>query len=83
MLAKCSTEHAPWYVIPSNHKWFRNLAVSQIICATLEDMGMKMPAPTVDIAAIRKSLRANTSAAADQRRPRHDANFGIEGTLPD
>jgi hypothetical protein len=45
-------------VIPSNHKWFRNLAVSQIICATLEDMGMKMPEPSVDIAAIGSSITA-------------------------
>jgi PPK2 family polyphosphate:nucleotide phosphotransferase len=54
MLEQCSTKHAPWYVIPSNHKWFRNLAVSQIICATMEELGMEMPQPTVDIAAIRK-----------------------------
>ncbi len=54
MLAKCSTKHAPWYVIPSNHKWFRNLAVSQIICEAMEDLGMKMPEPTVDISHIRK-----------------------------
>jgi hypothetical protein len=45
-------------LIPSNHKWFRNLAVSQIICATLEDMGMKMPEPSVDIAAIGSSITA-------------------------
>jgi PPK2 family polyphosphate:nucleotide phosphotransferase len=58
MLAECSTRHAPWYVIPSNHKWFRNLAVSQIICATMEDLGMKMPAPTVDIEQIRRQYHA-------------------------
>ncbi len=67
MLSKCSTKHAPWYVIPSNHKWFRNLAVSQIICATLADMGMKMPQPSVDIAAIRKLYH---QAAADQAKGR-------------
>ena len=52
MLVKCSTREAPWYVIPSNHKWFRNLAVSQIICDTMEDLKMKMPEPTVDLARI-------------------------------
>src|SRR5256885_349492 len=36
MLRKCSTKHAPWYVIPANRKWFRNLAVSQILCDELE-----------------------------------------------
>jgi len=48
-LTKCSTPHAPWYVIPSNKKWFRNLAVSHIIAETLEDLKMKFPAPTVDV----------------------------------
>lgn len=66
MLAKCSTEHAPWHVIPSNHKWFRNLAVSQIIAATLEDLRMKLPAPSVDLAAIRAAYHA---AAGDPAHP--------------
>ncbi|MBS0520659.1 MAG: polyphosphate kinase 2 family protein [Proteobacteria bacterium] len=55
MLERCSTEKAPWYVIPSNHKWFRNLAVSQIICDAMEKMDMKMPKPTVDLDHIRKA----------------------------
>lgn len=54
MLEKCSTKHAPWYVIPANHKWFRNLAVSQIVEKALDDMDLKMPQPTVDIEQIRK-----------------------------
>lgn len=54
MLAKCSTKHAPWYVIPSNHKWFRNLAVSKIIEETLDEMNLKLPAPTVDLEQIRR-----------------------------
>ena len=53
-LTKTSTEHAPWFVIPSNHKWFRDLAVSQIIARTMEDMKMQMPKPTVDLAKIRR-----------------------------
>lgn len=51
---KCSTEAAPWFVIPSDHKWFRNLAVSHIIVETMEKMGIKVPEPTVDLADIRK-----------------------------
>lgn len=54
MLTACSTPHAPWYAIPSNHKWFRNLAVSQIIRAAMDDLGMKLPEPTVDLAKIRQ-----------------------------
>ncbi len=37
-LSNCSTKHAPWFVIPSNNKWFRNLAVSQIVAEALDDM---------------------------------------------
>jgi PPK2 family polyphosphate:nucleotide phosphotransferase len=48
-LARCSTEAAPWYVIPANKKWFRNLAVSRILVETMEGFKMKFPKPTVDI----------------------------------
>jgi PPK2 family polyphosphate:nucleotide phosphotransferase len=58
MLEKCSTRYAPWYVIPSNHKWFRNLAVSHIIADTMDDLGMKMPKPTVDLDLIRQRYHA-------------------------
>ncbi|MEM8958468.1 MAG: polyphosphate kinase 2 family protein [Pseudomonadota bacterium] len=54
MLAKCSTKTAPWFVIPSNHKWFRNLAVSEIIIETLTRLKMKRPDPTVDLNEIRR-----------------------------
>jgi len=53
-LSKCSTEHAPWFIIPSNHKWFRNLAISRIVVEALQALDMKFPEPTVDINAIRK-----------------------------
>lgn len=48
-LARCSTPHAPWFVIPANKKWFRTLAVSHIIAETLEGMNMKFPPPSVDL----------------------------------
>ena len=43
LLSRCSTEYAPWYIIPSDHKWFRNLAVSQIILETLEGFDLHFP----------------------------------------
>jgi PPK2 family polyphosphate:nucleotide phosphotransferase len=49
MLNSCSTEWAPWYLIPANHKWFRNLAVSQIVVKTLEEMDLKFPKPSFDV----------------------------------
>jgi PPK2 family polyphosphate:nucleotide phosphotransferase len=63
MLEKCSTKHAPWYVIPSNHKWFRNLAISSIVAETLEGFRMKPPAPTVDLDKIRAQYHAAAKAA--------------------
>lgn len=63
MFSQTSKKHAPWYVIPSNHKWFRNLAVSQIAAATMEDIGFKTPKPTADLAVIRKEYH---EAARDE-----------------
>jgi len=42
-LGKTSTEWAPWYIVPSDHPWFRDLVVSQTIVAALEGMNMKYP----------------------------------------
>ncbi|HEY1338703.1 MAG TPA: polyphosphate kinase 2 family protein [Bryobacteraceae bacterium] len=52
-LTRCSTEAAPWYVIPSNHKWFRNLAVAQVLLETLEEMDLKFPKPVADLSGIK------------------------------
>jgi PPK2 family polyphosphate:nucleotide phosphotransferase len=43
VLSRCSTEYAPWFIIPADHKWFRNLAISRIIAETLEDFDMQFP----------------------------------------
>lgn len=56
--AKCSKSHAPRFIIPSNSKWFRNLAVAKIIADTLEAMDLKYPPPHVDLAEIRKLYHA-------------------------
>jgi PPK2 family polyphosphate:nucleotide phosphotransferase len=42
-LSKTSTDAAPWYVIPANHKWFRDLAVASILEATLDDLDPQYP----------------------------------------
>jgi PPK2 family polyphosphate:nucleotide phosphotransferase len=55
-IARTSTDRSPWYIIPSDHKWFRSLAVSQIIADTMEDMDLKLPPTHVDIAAIRRKF---------------------------
>jgi len=53
-LRRCGTENAPWFVIPSDRKWFRNLAISHIIIETMENLGIQVPKPTVNIADIRE-----------------------------
>ncbi len=46
VIAKTSTEHAPWYVVPADRKWYRNLCVARIMVDTLA--GLKMSLPKVD-----------------------------------
>lgn len=48
MLDKCSTAHAPWHVIPADHKWARNAAISAIVRETLETMNPQYPKPKWD-----------------------------------
>lgn len=43
-LSRTSTEHAPWYVVPANRKWYRNLVISQIIIDTMKGLNMSYPA---------------------------------------
>ncbi|HML75998.1 MAG TPA: polyphosphate kinase 2 family protein [Anaerohalosphaeraceae bacterium] len=50
---RCSTDYAPWYIIPANHKWFRNLAIARILAETLEGLKMTFPAPKYDVKKIK------------------------------
>ena len=43
-LANCSTPHAPWYVVPADKKWYRNLVISRVLADKLEALGLKWPA---------------------------------------
>jgi PPK2 family polyphosphate:nucleotide phosphotransferase len=45
MLERCSTEYAPWYVIPADRKWFRNWVLSETIVKAMESLDMKFPSP--------------------------------------
>jgi len=48
MLGRCNTRHAPWYVIPSDHKWVRDQAVAQIMYAALRSLALRFPPPRFD-----------------------------------
>lgn len=52
-IERTSTEHAPWFVIPSDRKWVRNLAIGRIVADTLEGMNLKTPSVRVDLDDIR------------------------------
>jgi PPK2 family polyphosphate:nucleotide phosphotransferase len=60
MLSECSVRNAPWYVIPSDHKWFRDLAASQILAETFDDMKIAAPKPTVDLERIKELYKKET-----------------------
>ena len=57
-ISATSTASAAWYVIPSNHKWYRNLAVSRVIVEALEELKMCYPKPQVDLREIRRKYRS-------------------------
>ena len=47
-LNKCSTEHAPWMIVPANHKWSRNIAIAEAVVTALENLKPQYPKATVD-----------------------------------
>ena len=49
VLSRCSTDAAPWYVIPANRKWFRNLAITDILADTIETLKPAYPPTTEDL----------------------------------
>lgn len=65
MLNKTSTRWAPWYVIPSNKKWYRNLLVAAIVRDALVDMKMEFPAPTPDLEKYRQIVSQMVASAEE------------------
>jgi PPK2 family polyphosphate:nucleotide phosphotransferase len=53
---RCNTDAAPWYVVPSDHKWYRNWAVGQLLLEALRGMRLEWPEPDYDVAEQRKRL---------------------------
>ncbi|MCC5829835.1 MAG: polyphosphate kinase 2 family protein [Phycisphaeraceae bacterium] len=47
-LARCSTPHAPWHIIPAENRWYRNLAVARILLATMRKLDLSYPEVTFD-----------------------------------
>jgi PPK2 family polyphosphate:nucleotide phosphotransferase len=51
-IEKCSTEHAPWYIVPAETRWFRNLAIAATLVKTMELLKLEYPEPQIDPAKI-------------------------------
>lgn len=49
VLSKTSTEWAPWYIVPANRKWYRNMVIATVLVDTLEGLNMRYPQPEVDL----------------------------------
>ncbi|MFF4368110.1 PPK2 family polyphosphate kinase [Streptomyces sp. NPDC001594] len=58
VLERCSTEAAPWYVVPADRKWYRNWAVGRLLLEHLEEMDPRYPPAAFDIEACRARLIA-------------------------
>lgn len=57
-LERCNTDEAPWYVVPSDRKWYRNWAIAKLLQEHLEGLGLEWPKPSYDVAEQRERLSA-------------------------
>ncbi len=67
-LERCNTDAAPWYVVPSDHKWYRNWAVGQILLEALRGMKLEWPEPDYDVKEQRARLEKETSPETDEEK---------------
>jgi PPK2 family polyphosphate:nucleotide phosphotransferase len=58
MLNKTSTEYAPWYVVPANRNWYRDLVVASVLVDTLKKLNMKYPPAAENLAEYKAQLEA-------------------------
>jgi PPK2 family polyphosphate:nucleotide phosphotransferase len=65
-LSRCNTEQAPWFIIPADCKWFRNLAVAQIVVESLEQLDIRPPRATVDLVAVRQEYQEAANEAGGE-----------------
>jgi PPK2 family polyphosphate:nucleotide phosphotransferase len=56
LLRRCSTPRAPWFVVPADHKWYRDVAISEVVADTLEDMNPRVPEVALDVRRLRARL---------------------------
>ena len=52
-LNRCTTDWAPWYVIPSDQKWYRDLAIARVLVNTIRELKLEFPKPSIDLSGVR------------------------------
>ena len=57
-LTRCTTDLAPWFVVPADRKWYRNWAVTRLLIEQLEEMGLRWPEPDFDVEEQRTRLQS-------------------------
>jgi PPK2 family polyphosphate:nucleotide phosphotransferase len=55
-IAATDTDDAPWYIIPADHKWYRNWAIARLLISTMRSMGVGYPQPDLDLDSLRSEL---------------------------
>ena len=60
-LQRCNTDAAPWYVVPSDRKWYRNWAIGSLLLEALRDLRLDWPTPDYDVAEQRQRLTAESA----------------------
>jgi polyphosphate kinase 2 (PPK2 family) len=63
-LSRCSTEYAPWHVVPADRKWYRDWAVANLVREALVGMDLSYPKADFDIAAERRRLETDSAITA-------------------
>jgi PPK2 family polyphosphate:nucleotide phosphotransferase len=62
-VSRCSTDHAPWHVVPADRKWYRDWAVANIVLEAFKEMGLSYPRADFDVDAERRRLEADRTPA--------------------
>jgi PPK2 family polyphosphate:nucleotide phosphotransferase len=59
-LERCNTENAPWFVVPSDRKWYRNWAIARLLLESLRALDLEWPEPSYDVAEQRARLESSS-----------------------
>jgi len=67
MIANTATEHAPWYVVPADHKWFARVVIGSVIVSALDRLDLKFP--KVDAASLEEFMQVRRALENEDRKP--------------